>query len=1045
MSTINDADLLAVERSGTLYQVRSDELSTLNDTDLLAVERSGTLYKIEAQDLELGPTGTISTPVEVLTPTNGSGLNDGQPYNPLTSAITTVGGGGTLTTLNTSAISTVTYEPNWVNSITQGYTPWNGRVFDSDNETDVINGGASHGARQSDKCGDNSVNACHIMSFDFTIVQSSGLSVSSALEVYTFENRSAAPNYETLHYRVNGGSWQLATLGGNGWLTVATSGTVNTLDLRHKEYQYTSNRPSVWGFRLDGNIISGVGRPIVTVADNTNLGNLSTGDTLRQEPGTYTPQSPTISSFTSGESGWDDISSLLSFPITITQIGWNTGSGSDGCSLVAIEIDGTVLDDTGNRSGNTTYSGTYYGGTTANIFDGNYYPGNQTSLGGRPNPFYINFGSGVIPTAQSKVRLLWGTESGNWQINGTTIRNGYAFYTVATPFQTLTFSSNTGLENFQANDNVQKVGDSSKTGTVASVDKSNSQIVVNNSSFAAGDSIQGPAFQSTNTINNISGNSIKMNGGRWFADSNLTLGKRENYNRTLTFADSTNVDKIIGTAYQAESDGTNATSISTNNITSIAQNPETNWVDLSSVISYPFTLTEMNFYGGNSGAWCYYTAIEVDGTVLDNTGNRSGNTTVTNAQHIWTGSAASIFDGNYLCGSSTSFGARMGGFRLQFGSGVIPQANSSLRILAASEGGGSFTINGSINARSLITQNTGCANASTTALTTNGNTNFDLFATNDVVQYTGNREATWSSGLSSPTGWINSQRNETVPFDPNNGYEAVSNGTGTTITWTSPVVFPSNSTIEIIATVASQNTLVSINGGASQTIGASSNRSDWKSVTYTNYSSSQFVMTLQRQGGQQTELVGVRVNGVELHDPNTTDPNAIKVVSKDNATSTMTVTNGGTWVTGLPITKTFTPASITSVLSTSGSTLYGTGTGTFYPGKYLKGAQISFEAASPSSIVFTSSNAGTAAFNGTNATLASRLWTLESGSSSTGPWGTAATYTDTSANASQDGSTAWSGRPTLAENTYYRCKVAYTSDNAVTVESSPIIFRTGDA
>ena len=94
MSTLNDTDLFVIERSGTNYQVRSDEMSTLNDTDLFVVERSGTNYKIEAKDISTGPTGSIEQPVSVLTPFNGAGTNAGEPYNPLSTAITTVGAGG---------------------------------------------------------------------------------------------------------------------------------------------------------------------------------------------------------------------------------------------------------------------------------------------------------------------------------------------------------------------------------------------------------------------------------------------------------------------------------------------------------------------------------------------------------------------------------------------------------------------------------------------------------------------------------------------------------------------------------------------------------------------------------------------------------------------------------------------------------------------------------------------------------------------------------------------------------------------------------------
>ena len=97
MSTLNDTDLFVIERSGTQYQVRSDEMSTLNDTDLFVVEREGVQYKVEAVDVVADPiTGAFEAPVEVLTPLNGAGIGAGVPYTPISSPITTVGAGGTV-------------------------------------------------------------------------------------------------------------------------------------------------------------------------------------------------------------------------------------------------------------------------------------------------------------------------------------------------------------------------------------------------------------------------------------------------------------------------------------------------------------------------------------------------------------------------------------------------------------------------------------------------------------------------------------------------------------------------------------------------------------------------------------------------------------------------------------------------------------------------------------------------------------------------------------------------------------------------------------
>ena len=96
MSTVNDTDLLMVEREGTQYKVKTDSMSTLQETDLLLVERDDVSYKVEAKYVSKGNTGSMETPVEVITPFNGAGLNEGDPYQPVSSELTYVGGPGPL-------------------------------------------------------------------------------------------------------------------------------------------------------------------------------------------------------------------------------------------------------------------------------------------------------------------------------------------------------------------------------------------------------------------------------------------------------------------------------------------------------------------------------------------------------------------------------------------------------------------------------------------------------------------------------------------------------------------------------------------------------------------------------------------------------------------------------------------------------------------------------------------------------------------------------------------------------------------------------------
>ena len=120
-------------------------------------------------------------------------------------------------------------------------------------------------------------------------------------------------------------------------------------------------------------------------------------------------------------------------------------------------------------------------------------------------------------------------------------------------------------------------------------------------------------------------------------------------------------------------------------------------------------------------------------------------------------------------------------------------------------------------------------------------------------------------------------------------------------------------------------------------------------------------------------------------------------------------------------------------------------TGTWSSGTTAVGrTQLTEYAPGPDDITFTSTNAGTTPFNGTDATLAFRRWTLESRSSAGDPWTVVDTYEDYDITASQDGATPWSSnKPTLSPNTMYRVKVAYISTNADPVESVYNTFTTG--
>ena len=124
--------------------------------------------------------------------------------------------------------------------------------------------------------------------------------------------------------------------------------------------------------------------------------------------------------------------------------------------------------------------------------------------------------------------------------------------------------------------------------------------------------------------------------------------------------------------------------------------------------------------------------------------------------------------------------------------------------------------------------------------------------------------------------------------------------------------------------------------------------------------------------------------------------------------------------------------------------LIGTGTLDVQAGDTFKtNVELTQYGPSPNDVEFTSANVGTTPFNGTEATLAYRTWTLETRASDSDPWTVVTTADDYSPVASQDGATPWASKPTLAADTQYRVKVEYNSANAKSVESDYNYFTTG--
>ena len=142
-------------------------------------------------------------------------------------------------------------------------------------------------------------------------------------------------------------------------------------------------------------------------------------------------------------------------------------------------------------------------------------------------------------------------------------------------------------------------------------------------------------------------------------------------------------------------------------------------------------------------------------------------------------------------------------------------------------------------------------------------------------------------------------------------------------------------------------------------------------------------------------------------------------------------------------TLTFTPNQVGDGFVTYTVTNLANDTG-FNPGGYMyTNSTLTEYGPSPTDVEFTSMNAGTAPFNGTDASLAYRTWTLDTRASDSDPWTNVTIADDYDPVASQDGATPWSGKPTLTADTQYRVKVEYSSDNARSVESEYSYFTTG--
>ena len=88
MSTLEDSDLLLVQRGDSKHKVTVENMSTIQDEDLLLVQRGAQKYKITGSEFKdnLGPPGSIVQP-QIIAPVDGAGISKEVESSEITSLL----------------------------------------------------------------------------------------------------------------------------------------------------------------------------------------------------------------------------------------------------------------------------------------------------------------------------------------------------------------------------------------------------------------------------------------------------------------------------------------------------------------------------------------------------------------------------------------------------------------------------------------------------------------------------------------------------------------------------------------------------------------------------------------------------------------------------------------------------------------------------------------------------------------------------------------------------------------------------------------------
>ena len=1105
-------DLLLVNRGGVNYQIDYDDMSTLQDTDLLLVNRAGVNYQIAASDLDLGPDGLILPSVDVLTPVNGAGLNEGASYTPMSSAYV-------------STDSTPVYYRWWDNAMTVisgGSVSDQNNLFDGNTSTSALVGNSAaavsqavynnlpSGALAGGREGETTVYAyaagggtIEVLDDDgTTVLRSYALPTSNTItaigivranDKIRFTTASVNTGLYLSHISIADGDHQDFVITGrvafeftdntdldkmvapiiqtdeNGNVKVPTTSTVdstttipgvnkslytqwtggtNTVSIQANDGSSSGFAPKgsrmSW-FKTDDTAVGGI-------TDNVAIGSkwfMTDSTAVAQAPGPVL--SPTESTYTSNahwnKSGvYNFVAEIGVAPKVLDIVTW-TGDGALlreiphnlGAKVGMVIVKGVDIDTSfGVWHKELDLNNVLFLNQSQGQGGAAYFPFNPTQ-----DTLYVGNAREVNQSGSNYVAYVFAADTAGKVKCGTYTGNG-GLNVVETGFRSgfvLTkdrYNANSWCLCTEQTSAMRRFWETNGSGALQGnwdsymdlsygsqafrIHGSDSRMNTNTARYvylAISDDLTGP---NSTQLNLLSGQDLEYFTTGTSITSNLAAsGNNISFGSEIWAGTGASYRNLAPAVPQ---DGTNAYFFNTSE-----QVNDKWWLWIKSYNTY----NGHNLYDSERGFNSYLKTSNPNPAYMDsdnmlmgpavgNPGYRLGNSGFTNenaSSYIsWNFKAApQFFDIQKYAGGSQNYAANGG---VAHDLGVEP---GMIIIKDIAEPNDWWVWHADMGAgRQLALNSEGSA----------VNTGPWLVEATDTMFAFNSLGGSFNSSSRAYMSYI---------FAKDTPYVKCGTYTGAGSNTVVDVGFKPR-WMMIKKLLGTGNWVILDRRLSGTYLSANADRS-MDSLAYTFTDNGVTLVDNDSYVNSTTAYIYVAIaEETEGHPPFA--PSSTTVTeTPDPATATMVV-NAESFDVGDSASGPALEASITSVAGTEGnSLLVDASTGTWLPGLYAKGSETTVSAPSADEITFTSQNQGTTPFSGVDATLTSRTWTLESGTTATGPWTVVDTYVDYDALASQDGATPWSSnKPALTADTFYRVKVSYDSNNAESVESVYSTFKT---